>query len=127
MATVTHLDTHVVVWLFASSLSEIPPRVRRRIESDSLACSPMVALEIDFLREIGRVHESGRAMTDDLVRRIGLSVVETPLAAIVAAATPLSWTRDPFDRLIVASAALDGSPLLTRDKTIRKHYAHASW
>ena len=108
-------------------MDRIPPRVRRRLESDTLTCSPVVALEIDFLREIGRVSESGRTITDDLARRIGLSLFPAPLAAIVAAASPLSWTRDPFDRLIVASAAVDGSRLLTRDKRIRKHYRHASW
>ncbi len=127
MATVTHLDTHVVVWLYANAISEIPPRVKRRLESDALTCSPIVTLEIDFLREIGRVNVSGRTMVDDLARRIALSVLATPLSAVVAAASPLSWTRDPFDRVIVASAAADGSPLLTRDKVIRKHYAHASW
>jgi len=37
------------------------------------------------------------------------------------------WTRDPFDRLIVGLAALAGSALLTKDRTIRKHYRKATW
>jgi PIN domain nuclease of toxin-antitoxin system len=37
------------------------------------------------------------------------------------------WTRDPFDRLITAQAASYNQVLLTKDETIRKHYANAIW
>jgi len=39
----------------------------------------------------------------------------------------LSWTRDAFDRLIVAQAALDRAALVTRDRLILKHYPKALW
>ena len=45
----------------------------------------------------------------------------------VEAAERLSWTRDPFDRLIVAQASLAGAPLVTKDRMIRKHFAKAAW
>lgn len=38
-----------------------------------------------------------------------------------------TWTRDPFDRTITAQAARVGAFLLTRDETIRRHYAAAVW
>lgn len=38
-----------------------------------------------------------------------------------------SWTRDPFDRLIVANAKAAGAPLITKDERIRKHYRRAIW
>ncbi len=122
-----HLDTHVVVWLYAGDTRQFPPRVAARIEAESLAVSPIVALEIDFLREIGRVNVAGAVMVDDLARSIGLSVLDTALGAVTAAATPLTWTRDPFDRLIVANALAEGAALLTRDKTIRRHCRTAIW
>jgi PIN domain nuclease of toxin-antitoxin system len=37
---------------------------------------------------------------------------------VVTQAMPLSWTRDPFDRLIVATAILHRAPLVTRDERI---------
>jgi len=37
------------------------------------------------------------------------------------------WTRDPFDRLIVAHAIKANCNLLTKDEKIRKNYAHAVW
>jgi PIN domain nuclease of toxin-antitoxin system len=39
----------------------------------------------------------------------------------------MKWTRDPFDRLITAQAALGESTLLTKDDTIRTNYANAVW
>ena len=54
-------------------------------------------------------------------------VAKTPLVDVVSVASALTWTRDPFDRLIVATAAADSAPLLTRDKLIRRHYRNASW
>jgi PIN domain nuclease of toxin-antitoxin system len=38
-----------------------------------------------------------------------------------------SWTRDPFDRIIVSQAALRNAPLVTRDQVIRDHYSQAVW
>ncbi len=39
----------------------------------------------------------------------------------------LTWTRDPFDRWIVATAKLHRSPLITKDEKIQHHYADAIW
>ena len=49
------------------------------------------------------------------------------MEAIADQALELDWTRDLFDRLIVAQAALDGAALVTTDKVIRKHYSKAVW
>ena len=42
-------------------------------------------------------------------------------------ASQLSWTRDPFDRIITAQSAIDRSTLITKDKIIQKHYEYAVW
>ena len=38
-----------------------------------------------------------------------------------------TWTRDPFDRVIVAQARLRGAPLLTKDRAIHAGYERAIW
>ncbi len=45
---------------------------------------------------------------------------------VVETAERQAWMRDPFDRLIVAQASLAAAPLLTKDRTIREHYAKAA-
>lgn len=86
MASVIHLDTHVVSWLHEGERGRIPTRTRRRLEREPLSMSPMVELEL-----------------------------------------LLSWTRDPFDRLIVANALADGADLVTADERIRQHTDIAVW
>lgn len=49
------------------------------------------------------------------------------LAPAVLGATHESWTRDPFDRIITAQAAVCGAVLLTRDERIRANYRQALW
>ena len=39
------------------------------------------------------------------------------------AALALAFTRDPFDRLIVAHATLLQAPLVSQDVSLRHHYA----
>ena len=59
--------------------------------------------------------ERGVLMTDDSA----LDVVDR--------AMKLTWTRDPFDRLLVATALLHDAPLITRDRRIHECFAGASW
>lgn len=122
-----HLDTHVVVWLCAGEIGRFPAGARRRIEREELRISPVVTLELEYLHEVGRIAEGATFVLRDLAHRLGLAEDEGDFAAVVAAARGLSWTRDPFDRLIVGHAAALGTSLLTKDRTIRQHYRHAVW
>jgi len=124
---VIHLDTHAVVWLFALEERRFPRGARRLLDGEPLVVSPAVELDIQFLYEIGRVTQSGRIMITDLADRIGLKVSETRLSDVVICATQLTWTRDPYDRLIVGQAMAEGVRLLTRDETLHEHYTKAVW
>ncbi len=62
-----------------------------------------------------------------LAGSLGLGVCALPFERVVETAQRQAWTRDPFDRLIVAQASLAAAPLLTKDRTIREHYAKAAW
>lgn len=122
-----HLDTHVAVWLYAGLLDRFPPSALDLLETEPLAISPMAVLELQYLHEIGRVALPAAAVIDDLTRRIGLQVAGTPFPAVATTAATLSWTRDPFDRLIAAQAIIEGARLLTADETIREHLDTAVW
>lgn len=122
-----YLDTHVVAWLFAGVTDRFPPPVRQRLETEELAMSPIVKLELQYLFEVGRVTEPAEHVVSDLEQRIGLQVVDASLSATITAALSLSWTRDPFDRLIAAQAIADHRPLLTADSSIRSHVDLAAW
>jgi PIN domain nuclease of toxin-antitoxin system len=59
---------------------------------------------------------------------VGLArLSDEPFGAVAAGAIEQRWTRDPFDRLIVAQAELAGAELVTKDQSIRTHYRGARW
>lgn len=123
-----YLDTHVLVWLYASADKKISPAAATAIEEDDeLNISPMVLLEIDFLHEIERITVDSKEIYTYLHRHIGLNVCNRSFADVVSHAANQSWTRDPFDRLIVAQAALGEHQLISKDAAIQRHYSEAVW
>jgi PIN domain nuclease of toxin-antitoxin system len=97
------------------------------MEAEVVAVSPVVELELTYLHEIGRVSEPASAPLSALRRTLGLQVADTSLVELVQAAAGLSWTRDPFDRLISAHAIVANAPLITADETIRANLPLATW
>jgi PIN domain nuclease of toxin-antitoxin system len=127
VAPVILLDTHVVVWLYGGQRGLIPSRVQRRLNAEQLGVSPFVQLELAYLYEIGRVRSSAQEVIDELSARLDLVVVDVGARAVCNAALRLTWTRDPFDRLLVAHAMVTGLALVTKDETIRHHLPLAWW
>ena len=128
MASVIYLDTHVVAWLYAWGGEAVPASAVKLIEcAHEVRISPMVRLELQYLYEIGRVGRPSGPVLDALGAALGLTVCRAAFSAVVREAEAHDWTRDPFDRLIVAQAALRDAPLLTKDATIHAHYAKAVW
>jgi PIN domain nuclease of toxin-antitoxin system len=87
----------------------------------------MVEVELAFLFEVGRVSGPPSEVLDDLRANLGLAVSDAPFAAVSRAAVGLTWTRDPFDRLIAAQSIVDRAPLVTADETILGHLPTAVW
>jgi len=105
----------------------LPDPARALIEEHEPRLSPMAALELAYLHEVGRARDPLATMLEALRRDVQLEIADAPLAEVAQAAAGLSWTRDPFDRLIAAHAIVAGSPLLTADRTILKNLPQATW
>lgn len=127
MATMIHLDTHAVVWLAAGELERFAPSVQLLLEKAECAVSPMVRLELDYLYEIGRLKFPGGDLIQYLTAKIGLVLDGTSFAEVIAKAGELAWTRDPFDRIICATALVASASLLTKDATILANVPTAFW
>jgi len=124
---VIYLDTHVIVWLYQKDEDRFTPETMALIDKEDLIISPMVELELEYLFEIDRINVKAEVILDYLKTRISLKTCENPFSNIVQKAKFMKWTRDPFDRIITAQAALQDSVLITKDKQIRKHYPMAIW
>lgn len=122
-----YLDTHIVVWLYAGLLEKFSQSVKAFLNENEILISPIVRLELQYLYEIDRVKESSNVIVADLSDRIGIKVCQKDFNAVVSQAMKYTWTRDPFDRVIVAQAELNDNILISKDNNILQNYAHARW
>jgi PIN domain nuclease of toxin-antitoxin system len=125
---ICYLDTQVAVWLAEANLAKLSPKALSTVQTASLRISPMAVVELQYLYEIRRIIVPPQEILFKLNAEIGLTVCDHPFPIIAEIAIGENWTRDPFDRLIVAHAKANGSAaLLTKDETIRENYRNARW
>lgn len=122
-----YLDTHVVLWLYQAELIRFPEHVAEVLDREDLVISPMVFLELEYLYEARRITEHAEPIVSYLRKILSLTFCPLSFSEVTIMAASFRWTRDPFDRLIVAAAILSDSFLITKDKTIRRHYPKALW
>lgn len=121
------LDTHAAVFLWEGRVEVFGAASREVLETHELLISPITRLELAYLREIGRLSVEPDQILGGLEADARVALTVDDLAAVVTRALDLTWTRDPFDRLIVATARLHKAKLVTRDRNIREHVEGAVW
>jgi PIN domain nuclease of toxin-antitoxin system len=125
---IAYLDTHVVFWLCENRLNRITGAALDALNQHDLLVSPIVTIELAFLQEIGRSKRVPQDILRQLREQVGLKVCDHSFADVAEAATFESWTRDPFDRMIVAHAKANGyAPLISADEDIRANYSKTVW
>ncbi len=122
-----YLDTHVVVWLYGGLTDKLTDIAKSFINQDEIYICPIVRLELQYLYEIERITVSGDTILNDLSSRIGLTICQQDFNSIITQALTINWTRDPFDRLIVANALINQNILITKDNNILANYHNAKW
>lgn len=127
-ALIAYLDTNVVVWLAQGSLARISKKARGVLENSDLLVAPMVIVELEYLHEVNRIKLSSRDVQSKIEHELGVRVCDFPFPIVASMAAGEKWTRDPFDRLIVAQAKANGLAfLVSADEEIREHYPRAVW
>ncbi len=122
------VDTHVVVWLAVDQprISAMAKAViiKAREEKSGLAVSDMTLLEIARLSSEGRLRfePSLEAFLSDVERRFDVLPMTGRICA-QAFSLPPNYPKDPADRVIGATALVEGLTLVTADAQIRKSRA----
>jgi PIN domain nuclease of toxin-antitoxin system len=118
------LDTHVLVWLVSDSSRLSRPAVRelRKAERNGeLAISSITLWELALLYQRGRLRASGSIESSIriILEKSRVEVIEiSPEIAALTATFPESYSKDPADRLIGATARALGLTLITQDERI---------
>ena len=121
------VDTNVIVWLLLGDRSRVSETARDALEDErnSVAVSAATVWEIAIKRSLGKLtieDRWARALT-------GLGFDALPVTAIHAEAVEhLPWHhRDPFDRLLIAQAALEDHTLVSADPQMADYGVDVIW
>lgn len=125
---IVYLDTHVAIWLGAGMIKRVNRQALKTIDKSEPLLSSMALLELEFMHEVGRSKLRAQDIVRKLEHEIGLRICELSFSTVATVALDENWTRDPFDRLIVANAKANGfAPLISADREIAKHYPRTVW
>lgn len=113
------LDTHVVLWQLAGERTISTHALDAIAAADDLLFSSVSFAEIGIKAAVGKLEVPTDLQTqiaESGVRTLGLSATH----GLAVAALPVHH-RDPFDRLIIAQAMVDGLVVVTADTRFRAY------
>jgi len=119
------LDTHVLIWLAfepAKLSKTASDAIRAGSRTGGLGISAITLWEAAWLVTHGRVNFTGtaEAFLEEVSSRTSVFHI-TPRIAVLANQFPATYSSDPSDRLIGATALAEGIALVTKDRTIRSY------
>jgi PIN domain nuclease of toxin-antitoxin system len=118
------LDTHILIWLLIAP-ENLSPKAKKAIlaarKSGPLALSAISLWEMACLAQNERIDVD--VSVDSFVKKCASYVHVLPITPEIAVRSvqlPKSYPNDPQDRIIGATALVEGIRLLTHDKRIVK-------
>ena len=123
------LDTHALLWM-AGDPKRLSKRAHEAIrharqsqarQGTGIAVATITLWEIAWLAQHHRIEVKGsvESFVRETVARVILRPA-TPEIAALAVRLPDPFPKDPSDRLIAATAMVEGIPLVTADMRIRR-------
>jgi len=114
------IDTNVAIWL-VDAPETLRPGLAQLLAADEtvLVISVIVPWEVVVKWRTGRLTlpESPRPWTARMIREFGAEVLPVAFDHVVQVADLPDHHRDPFDRLLIAQAQVEGMPIVTADRS----------
>jgi len=124
------LDTHIILWWISGQDSFSPRAKTLLLSSEHTLCVSLAsAWEVAVKVSIGKLPELNGG-----VKTFFAKVEEMPISLLAVEPHHIELVerlpfirRDPFDRLLVATAKTDGMTILTADENIHRYDVPTVW
>ena len=118
------LDTHAFLWLVAGD-ERFPAGARTLVAgAERVVLSAASVWEAEIKRAAGRLSVPPVA---EAARRADIEVLPVSAEHATAAAHLPLLHRDPFDRMLVAQAQVEGLVLVSKDDAVRRYGVPTAW
>jgi PIN domain nuclease of toxin-antitoxin system len=120
------LDTHAALW-FLSGDDRLGENARRHLSDDTnrVLLSAVVVWEVAVKRSLGRLELPDEYLS--LLLDAGVQGLSVSVEHAAAVEHLPQHHRDPFDRMLVAQAAIEGAALVSRDDALRPYDVTLIW
>jgi PIN domain nuclease of toxin-antitoxin system len=120
------LDTHAALW-WLSDDERLSNEAARQLADDTnqILLSAVVVWEVAIKRSLGKL----QAPADFAATLLGAGVQALAVSVSHASGVEdLPWHhRDPFDRMLVAQASIEGAAVVSRDELLRPYGVRLIW
>jgi PIN domain nuclease of toxin-antitoxin system len=122
------LDTHALIW-FLSGNSRLSSAARAAIEDSEniILASAVSGYEIAYKRRQGRLPAEISRELPQALRKASISAHPITLEAAIEAGELPGPHRDPWDRLLIAQARLEGLSVVSVDPVFRQYGVSVVW
>ena len=120
------LDTHAALW-FVSADPRLSDDAREHLRdgANRVLLSAVVVWEVAVKRSLGKLTAPDEYLS--LLRSGGAQALSVTIEHAVAVGE-LPWHhRDPFDRMLVAQASVEGAAIVSRDEALRPYGVTLVW
>jgi len=113
------LDTQVALWWLTAS-PRLSKTSRELMAGSACIVSVASIWEVDLKHRLGKLPIPPRRFRDEM-RAAGAVILSVTEEHVLTVLKPAETHRDPFDRVLIAQAMVEGLALVTTDSQIPKY------